>query len=285
MHPQSRFFYRFSQSWNHPGMDYGFSRRHWHRRPSRLLWFTIGAASATWYIMRHDAEQSDKANYWKNCYRPPVQQPRPQNNGDFSRVLGDPLPTVPGNDSGAPPSPSPYPYSHPHHHSHWGWGFAKERSFQYPPSPPPPPPPPPSAAHPPNGPANLRNYGQAPSDSALPTVPTESLSGPASTPGAELAPTPTPTPVAAAIHTQTVPWGFESSYEHQKKEWEQEREKLLAKAQDTMVQLSESTLDSLSSTVEALKAKLAEHRVKREEQQKLIDKELEEQKKKPVRYV
>ncbi|KAJ4000888.1 hypothetical protein F5050DRAFT_1727498 [Lentinula boryana] len=274
----SKYFYKFSQSWRYPGFDYGmFRRAHSHRcGPSRLLWFGIGAASATWFIMHKEAERSSRATYWKNCYRPPIQQPQSQDNRDLSQVLADPLPTVPGSGSGASLTPSSYPYSHPHHHSHWSWGFAKERSFQYPP---------PSAVPPSNGVVNDNNAnsstnGQVLSDSARPIASTESLS--ASTPTPVVAP---PHSAASAVQAQAVPWGFESRFEQQKKEWEQEREKLLAKAQDTMTELSESTLDSLSSTVEALKAKLADHRVKREEQQKLIEKELEEQKKKPVRYV
>ncbi|KAJ4473827.1 hypothetical protein J3R30DRAFT_3707792 [Lentinula aciculospora] len=274
MHPESsKYFYRFSKSWSYPGSDYGLYRRsHWHRRPSRLLWFGIGAASATVYIMHKEAEQSGRANYWKNCYRPPVQQSQPQTGGGFSQVLADPLPTILGSGSGAPPTPSPYPYSHPHHHSHWSWGFAKDRTFQYPPPPRVPP-----ASGIVNDNANVSAYGQVPSDSVRRIASTESLS------------VPTPTPVvpssAPAVQTQAVPWGFESKFEQQKKEWEQERANLLAKAHDTMTELSESTLDSLSSTVEALKTKLAEHRFKREEQQKLVEKELEEQKQKPIRYV
>jgi hypothetical protein len=199
--------------------------------------------------------------YWNNCYRPPIQQQQ-QDAGDLTQVLAGPLPTVPGIASGAQSTPSPYPYSHPHHHAHWSWGFARERSFQHPP----PPHSPPGGT--PNSSVNAGASGQGPMGSVLPTASTESPS--------------IPTP---AVQTQTAPWGFESRSEQQKKDWEQERDKLLAKAQDTMTELSESTLDTLSSTVEALKAKLAEHRAKHEQQQKLIDKELEEQKKKPVRYV
>jgi len=273
MRPHSRFFYRWSSSSGFPGPGFESWRHyHYHRRPSRLLWFGIGAVSATTYIMHKEAKQGEKAMYWKNCYRAPVHQ-QPQNNGDLSHVLAEPLPTVPGNNSGTN-TPSPYPYSHPHHHSHWSWGFARERAFQYPPPPPTPPPNPPPTNSVVNGSGSSSPAGQVPSVPALPTVSTEFPS----------APTPV-APVAASIQAQTVPWGFESRFEQQKKEWEQEREKLLAKAQDTMSELSESTLDSLSSTVEALKAKLIEHRTKREEQQKLIEKQLEEQKKKPVRYV
>ncbi|KIK60393.1 hypothetical protein GYMLUDRAFT_73844 [Collybiopsis luxurians FD-317 M1] len=258
----SRFSYRFSTSSSFPGPDYdSFRRFHFHRRPSRLLWFAIGAASATVFIMHKESKQSEKAMYWKACSRPRVQQSQPSY-GDLSQVLADPLPTVLGTGSDAPSTPSPYPYSHPHHHAHWSWGFARERPFQYPPPPP---------AGVPNGNGSENANGQAPAGSALPTVSTESPS----------VPTPAPAPVAA----HSVPWGFESRFEQQKTEWEQERERLLAKAQDTMSELSESTLDSLSSTLEALKAKLVEHRVKQEQQQKLIEKELEEQKKKPVRYV
>ncbi|KAJ3710979.1 hypothetical protein C8R42DRAFT_728914 [Lentinula raphanica] len=281
MHPESRSFYKFSQSWRYPGFDYPgmFRRSHYHRRgPSRLLWFGLGAASATWFIMHKEVEHSSRATYWKNCYRVPVQQSQSDDRDrDMSQVLADPLPTVPGSASGSPPTPSSYPYSHPHHHSHWSWGFAKERSFQYPPPPP---------VVPRNSGGTNDNInagganGQVPQEPVRPIASTEYPSNPMPTP-----PFVPQQSAAVSSQPQTVPWGFESRFEQQKKEWEQEREKLLAKAQDTMTELSESTLDSLSSTVESLKAKLAEHRVKREEQQKLIEKELEEQKKKPVRYV
>ncbi|KAF9072297.1 hypothetical protein BDP27DRAFT_1320694 [Rhodocollybia butyracea] len=263
MSPPPRFFYRFSTSSSFPGPDYeSFRRWHGHRRPSRLLWFAIGATSATVYIMHKQAHQNEKAMYWNNCYRAPVHQ-QPQNNGDLSQVMGDSLPTVPGNGY---PTPSPYPYSHPHHHSHWSWGFARERSFQYPPVSPP------GVM---SGNENATPSGQVPLVSVPPTQSIESQSPQV----------PAPAPTVAPVQTQTVPWGFESKSEQQKTEWEDERQRLLAKAQDTMSELSESTLDSLSSTVEALKAKLTEHRLKREQQQKIIDKELEDQKKKPVRYV
>lgn len=215
MHPHS--FYRFSTSSSFPMSDHHdyWRRFHFHRRPSRLLWFTIGAASATVYIMHKESKWNERAMYWNHCYRPPVQQPQ-ENGGSLNQVLRDPLPTVPGTGSNTP-TPSPYPYSHPHHHSHWSWGFAKERSFQYPP----PPPAPSTAVANGNGSVNP----QVPSAFAPPTASRESQS----------VQTPVPATVEApAEQAQVTSWGFDPKFDQKKKGWEQEREKLLAKAQDTV---------------------------------------------------
>jgi len=52
-----------------------------------------------------------------------------------------------------------------------------------------------------------------------------------------------------------------------------------------MADLTESTLESVLSTAESLKAKLAEHRAQRELQQKSIEQLLDEQRKNPPRLV
>ncbi|KAH7917608.1 hypothetical protein BV22DRAFT_1200257 [Leucogyrophana mollusca] len=71
-------------------------------------------------------------------------------------------------------------------------------------------------------------------------------------------------------------------------EWEENKERmknLQKRAEDAMVDMSESTLESIVSTAESLKAKLAEHRAQQKQQQKLYEEELERQKKEPRRYV
>jgi len=71
-------------------------------------------------------------------------------------------------------------------------------------------------------------------------------------------------------------------------QWEEEKEKMWAmgrQAGDTMSELSESTLENVLSTVESLKAKLAEHRAEREQQRKLFEQQMEERKKEPRHYV
>jgi len=52
-----------------------------------------------------------------------------------------------------------------------------------------------------------------------------------------------------------------------------------------MTKISEATLDSVMTTMEALKLKLAEHRAQREEAQRQLEEQLEEQKKNPHRFV
>ncbi|KAF5388720.1 hypothetical protein D9757_004799 [Collybiopsis confluens] len=267
MHPNSsRFWYKFSSSSGPPGPDYDSWRRfHFHRRPSRILWFAIGAASATVFIMHRESKRNEKAMYWHNSCRTPVY---PQaSNVEMSQVLAEGLPTVPSGGSDTPNTPSPYPYSHPHHHAHWSWGFAKERSFQYPP----PALPPPGSAVTTSNSANV----QAKSASAPPTVSTGSLSLPNNASATSQSP----------VQNQTIPWSSGSKFDQQNKDWEQERLRLLNNAQNAMNELSESALDSLASTVEVLKTKITEHRLRREQQQKQLEKELEEQKKNPVRYV
>lgn len=72
------------------------------------------------------------------------------------------------------------------------------------------------------------------------------------------------------------------------KEWEEDKERLRdfqRRAQDTMVEMSESTLDSILSTVESMKKKLAEHRTLREQHQRQYEEEFERARKEPRRYV
>ncbi|KAH7914848.1 hypothetical protein BJ138DRAFT_1143092 [Hygrophoropsis aurantiaca] len=71
-------------------------------------------------------------------------------------------------------------------------------------------------------------------------------------------------------------------------DWDENKERmkqLQKRAEDVMADMSESTLDSIVSTVETLKGKIAEHRAEREQQQKRLEEELERQKKEPRRYV
>jgi len=92
-------------------------------------------------------------------------------------------------------------------------------------------------------------------------------------PAASSAPYP-PTPGA---WTQDAPW-----------KWDQEREhfaKISRQAADAMTDLTESTLEGVLTTAEALKVKLAEHKAQREKHQKLIDQQFEEQRKSPPRFV
>ncbi|KAL0580475.1 hypothetical protein V5O48_001545 [Marasmius crinis-equi] len=85
-------------------------------------------------------------------------------------------------------------------------------------------------------------------------------------------------------HPAPFHWGFRN-FEQQKLQWEQDRDRLMTKAQETMSDMSEATLDSLSGTIETLRAKLAEHRVQRDKQQKELEQELQEKNKNPPRWV
>ncbi|KAJ7760445.1 hypothetical protein B0H16DRAFT_1719947 [Mycena metata] len=83
-----------------------------------------------------------------------------------------------------------------------------------------------------------------------------------------------------------LPWGYPES--HRDRQWEEEKLKLQAigrQAEEVMTKISEATLDSVMTTMEALKLKLAEHRAQREEAQRQLEEQLEEQKKNPHRFV
>lgn len=69
-------------------------------------------------------------------------------------------------------------------------------------------------------------------------------------------------------------WGSE-----QQQSWQQEKEHLAdisRKVADAMTDLTEATLESVLSAAETLKAKLAEHRANREQQQKTIAQQIQE---------
>jgi len=88
------------------------------------------------------------------------------------------------------------------------------------------------------------------------------------------------------IPPASLPWGYPES--HRDRQWEEEKQKMQAigrQAEDVMAKLSEATLDSVMSSMEALKVKLAEHRAQREAAQRQLEKELEEQRKNPHRFV
>ncbi|KAJ7733247.1 hypothetical protein DFH07DRAFT_845864 [Mycena maculata] len=83
-----------------------------------------------------------------------------------------------------------------------------------------------------------------------------------------------------------LPWGYPES--HRDRQWEEEKLKLQAigkQAEDVMTKLSEATLDTVMSTMEALKLKLAEHRAQREAAQRQLEEQLEEQRRNPHRFV
>ncbi|KAJ6591696.1 hypothetical protein DFH09DRAFT_1273564 [Mycena vulgaris] len=98
-----------------------------------------------------------------------------------------------------------------------------------------------------------------------------------------------PRDIPAAVNNippSQLPWGYPES--HRDRQWEEEKLKLQAigqQAEDVMAKLSEATLDSVMSTMEALKLKLAEHRAQREAAQRELEKQLEAQRNNPHRFV
>ncbi|KIM44941.1 hypothetical protein M413DRAFT_442916 [Hebeloma cylindrosporum] len=179
---------------------------YYHRAPSRLLWFFIGAGTATWWIKRKECE---------------------------GRSFG-PCRRLPPSSQGFPSTSNAAP------------------AYQYP----------------------------AP-DPAKPSIPADSR---------DQAPVPTPPPQDAApagprMRFPPPIWEWEK---RQDREWEQDKEnfiKMSSQAADVMVDLTESTLESILGTADILRAKLAEHRAAREREQKRMREQEEERRKNPPRLV
>lgn len=78
-----------------------FHHRHmmgyWSRGPSRLLWFAIGAASATWWVKRRECN----GRTFGPCMRPPIQS--------HIHVSGNAATDAPQPSAHGHPSPSPWP--------------------------------------------------------------------------------------------------------------------------------------------------------------------------------
>ncbi|KIY63507.1 hypothetical protein CYLTODRAFT_426053 [Cylindrobasidium torrendii FP15055 ss-10] len=55
--------------WGHPHHHgFGYYRR-WHGRPSRLLWFLVGACTTAVYYKHREAHEGRAAKYWDVCKR------------------------------------------------------------------------------------------------------------------------------------------------------------------------------------------------------------------------
>ncbi|KAH8093795.1 hypothetical protein BXZ70DRAFT_949224 [Cristinia sonorae] len=174
---------------------------HWHRGPSRLVWFMIGAFSATWW-WKHKQGHNGRVSY---CSRP----------------------ELPANSY----QPPPYYPQHPHQQQ----------------------PPPQSTA--------LMKNETEPAAAAEPVVHTREWNW------------------SWGSHTPLPPPPVDHGWDEEKhRQWEQERwekrideekqklQNIGRQATDTFADFSEATLDGILSTVEAMKAKLAEHRDNRERQ-------------------
>lgn len=87
--------------------------------------------------------------------------------------------------------------------------------------------------------------------------------------------------------TECQRWGWGHRWGHNKTqaEWDEDRAKMVAlsrQATDTMGEVSEAALDTLLTTVTALKSKLAEVRAQREQEQKRME---EQRKQQPARWL
>jgi len=169
----------------------------WRRGPSRLVWFLIGAATATWWLKRKDTDR----RIFGHCMRPSIQSSPSQST-----------------DSSAPPPTNP------------GWPQSLSEI-----------------------PRVINNIPQVHSS-------------------------PTPSSPAPLVEWE----------KRQEQQWDLEKEhiaRISRQATDAMVDLTEATLESVLSTAESLKAKLAEHRAQREKQQAVVAQRLEEERRNPPRLV
>ena len=71
-----------------PYLHYHLAR--WHRRPSRFLWFFIGAGTATWWILHKDANAYHRHGFFGHCRR--RQLPPPDNGGTMNPDASWPMP-------------------------------------------------------------------------------------------------------------------------------------------------------------------------------------------------
>ncbi|KAK7686383.1 hypothetical protein QCA50_010607 [Cerrena zonata] len=168
---------------------------HWHHRPSRLLWFVIGATTATWWIKSRE-----------------------------------------------------------YHRDHYKMRHCSRRQI-------------PAEAYP------------MPASSSAPLVPDASANPSKVTIPAER--TQMLPPMAQSPSTEWG-WGWNSSESHPRHvdPWEDSRgrtDELSNRANEKFMEISEATIDSVLSTVESLKARLAEHRAQREQQAKALQAMQEEQ--------
>ncbi|KAJ2925911.1 hypothetical protein H1R20_g11171, partial [Candolleomyces eurysporus] len=178
--------------------------------PSRLLWFLIGAGSASWWMMCKDRDFSRR--HWGHCRR--VDYPMPVDAEHMNRAP----PRDPSNDTAAAPggpgpydSGSPQPRRHPWQmKEHWEWRWQQ------------------------------RNRQENNSNGAS-------------------------------------QWPWDASDER--------FDEMTKQAGEAMTELTEVTLDTVLTTAQALKVKLAEYRAEKERQQKDLDAKREEARRNPPRLV
>ncbi|KAF7331545.1 hypothetical protein MKEN_00033600 [Mycena kentingensis (nom. inval.)] len=107
----------------HPHFYHGF--HHFRRGPSRILWFTLGAASAAWFVKRREAHQHTTDRHFGRCWRPPVGS-LPQPNSDEWKLRD--LNNIPhATATEAPPPPSPLPWGYPEAHRERQWDEEKAK--------------------------------------------------------------------------------------------------------------------------------------------------------------
>jgi hypothetical protein len=69
---------------HHPG----YYRWHsWHR-PSRLIWFVLGAGAATWFIKHNDMRYGHDEQRIGFCRRAPIQPPPSLQSHDWNATTG-----------------------------------------------------------------------------------------------------------------------------------------------------------------------------------------------------
>ncbi|EIW58661.1 uncharacterized protein TRAVEDRAFT_47803 [Trametes versicolor FP-101664 SS1] len=206
------------------------------RATSRFFWFAFGAGFATWWHCHHDAHawvearQCMRDRIPQRAYPPPGTALPPSPFPNGPQDPAEPQPQA--QMQGPPPQRNDGHGRHRHwdRWDHWGWWGGRERDAR---------------AQQQDG--GRAGWGPAGRDSAAPgwgrdAAAREGAWGP-------------PPPPATHIPGSQPGQGEKD---------------IVQQATDTITELSEATLNNLLVTVESLKAKLAEHRMQREQQEREI---------------
>ncbi|KAL7280783.1 hypothetical protein ACG7TL_005727 [Trametes sanguinea] len=228
------------------------------RGTSRLFWFLLGGASATWWYTHHDVHAWQER---RACWRDRI----PQDAYPAPGSVPPPPPATSQQAPGAPVQPNGGGQTQPqqdHRWERWGWGsWSREQQQQ-------------QQQQENQSPRERWGWGAWGRD-ARAQQPQQQQQPPQ---GAQ-APFPTPTPAQPHAPMQSPPraggpweregaWGPPGPLPATMEKAGREEKDIVQQATDTITELSEATLNNLLVTIESLKSKLAEHRAQREQQER-----------------
>ncbi|KAI9064100.1 hypothetical protein FKP32DRAFT_1685529 [Trametes sanguinea] len=224
------------------------------RGTSRLFWFLLGGATATWWYTHHDVHAWQER---RACWR--------------DRIPQDAYP-APG---AVPPPPlatnqqAPGAQTQPqqdHRWERWGWGsWGREQHQQQ------------QQQQETQSPRDRWGWGSWGRDARAQQQPQHTQ--PQQQPQDAPASVPNTVPVQPQAPPQSPPrwggpweregaWGSPGPLPGGMEKMGREEKDIVQQATDTITELSEATLNNLLITIESLKSKLAEHRAQREQQER-----------------